>query len=381
MKITCEYCGNTFNDTEAQCPFCGSPNKGVVRSAQNQPKTIGELQEWYRSKGLPPAETTRFFIGVDYKGARAFGIFKDETSGVCTVYKNKDNGERAVRYQGTDEAYAVNELYQRLKQEIIQQKMNQAKKGGSSASAPIQGANFLSSMFKGVGALAGIVVAGFIGLMLIIIIIGGLIGIVENEPEEGYYSYNQNTYYYSYTNYGEEKMNWFMYDNTQGEWTGPIARDGISEDMSKNSHAKDFFLSKDWEENFKCTDFADSVYAKDIQTGLHVGDGYYKYDDDVYYHLDNSYDAGWYKYDEDDWTYVESSSLPIEMTHTSQLEDFYYTPEWDSSTQITDFESTEIYQDEIESRNSSWDDDDDSDFSWDSSDSWDSGSTDWGSDW
>ena len=58
---------------------------------------------------------------MDYKGPRAFGIYHDKYLGYV-VYKNKDNGERAIRYQGTDEAYAVNELFMRLKQEILEQK-------------------------------------------------------------------------------------------------------------------------------------------------------------------------------------------------------------------------------------------------------------------
>ena len=43
------------------------------------------------------------------------------------VYKNKADGTRAVRYKGTDEAYAVNELYLKLKDEILNQKAHQQK--------------------------------------------------------------------------------------------------------------------------------------------------------------------------------------------------------------------------------------------------------------
>ena len=54
-----------------------------------------------------------FFIGKDIKEPKAFGIYKN-SAGDFVVYKNKSNGERVIRYQGTDEGYAVNELYQRL---------------------------------------------------------------------------------------------------------------------------------------------------------------------------------------------------------------------------------------------------------------------------
>ena len=63
---------------------------------------------------------TRFFIGKDTRAPRAFGIY--EANGEFIVYKNKSDGSRAIRYKGTDEAYAVNELYMRLKEEILNQK-------------------------------------------------------------------------------------------------------------------------------------------------------------------------------------------------------------------------------------------------------------------
>lgn len=128
MNVICEYCGNQISDTEAKCPICGGVNRLVKRSVSDQPLTIEEFKEWYRSKGLPPYEVTRFFIGEDYKEPKAFGIYKDSVTGKVTVYMNASNGERKVRYEGFDETYGVNELYQRLKQEIIEQKELALKK-------------------------------------------------------------------------------------------------------------------------------------------------------------------------------------------------------------------------------------------------------------
>ena len=88
------------------------------------PKTIEELQAWYEARNLPPSDVTRFFIGVNYKGPKAFGIYKEGNDFI--VYKNKADGQRAVRYKGSDEAYAVNELYLRLKEEILNQKKSTA---------------------------------------------------------------------------------------------------------------------------------------------------------------------------------------------------------------------------------------------------------------
>ena len=112
-----------IDDTSETCPKCGAPLSGVHRTAKGQPKTIAELKEWYVDHHLPPEEITRFFIGKDVREPKAFGIYRDDL-GNFVVYKNKSTGERAVRYQGSDEQYAVNELYQRLKAEIADQKGN-----------------------------------------------------------------------------------------------------------------------------------------------------------------------------------------------------------------------------------------------------------------
>ena len=121
MKIICDYCGSIIDENNEICPNCGGTLDGVHRFADEQPRTIAELKEWYIARNLPSEEVTRFFIGKDIREPRAFGIYQDEF-GDFVVYKNKSNGERAVRYQGTDEAYAVNELYQKLKGEIADRK-------------------------------------------------------------------------------------------------------------------------------------------------------------------------------------------------------------------------------------------------------------------
>ena len=117
MKIKCEYCESYIEDSDEKCPFCGANNANVKRTADSTPKTIEQLKEWYAARNLPPYETTRFFIGINYTEPRAFGIY--EENGQFIVYKNKDDGSRAVRYKGTDEAYAVNELFLKLKSEVI----------------------------------------------------------------------------------------------------------------------------------------------------------------------------------------------------------------------------------------------------------------------
>ena len=116
MKRKCDYCSGFIDDTEEVCPHCGGVNDHVMRSADGVPKTIEELKAFCRAKNLP-LEKMRFYIGMDFRQPKAFGIYKD-SDGNFVVYKNKGDGTRAERYRGKDEAYAVNEIYQKLRSEI-----------------------------------------------------------------------------------------------------------------------------------------------------------------------------------------------------------------------------------------------------------------------
>ncbi|MBR2784109.1 MAG: hypothetical protein IKD93_07965 [Firmicutes bacterium] len=129
MRIKCEYCDHYLDDTDAFCGNCGAPNANMMRSANGIPKTIPELQEFCRLHNLPLAQM-RFFIGENYQGARAYGIYQDD-EGDFVVYKNKSDGSRAIRYEGKDEAYAVNEIYQKLKTEMTAERMNRRQAQGT----------------------------------------------------------------------------------------------------------------------------------------------------------------------------------------------------------------------------------------------------------
>ena len=121
MKIQCDYCGNYLDDADEKCPFCGAANKGIKRTGNQVPRTIEELKQWYIDKNFPDENTTRFFIGRDYPGPKAFGIYQ-QADGDFVVYKNKADGTRMTRYVGKDETYAVQEIYLKLKEEMQNQK-------------------------------------------------------------------------------------------------------------------------------------------------------------------------------------------------------------------------------------------------------------------
>ena len=133
----CAQCGASLGAEQQNCPQCGALNHEYAPAASSsparkggKPQTIDELKAFCAARGMP-LEKMRFFIGVDYKQPRAFGIYQDGQTYV--VYKNKADGSRAVRYIGPDEAFAVGELYDKLMAEHALR----AGKGTSSRSGAV----------------------------------------------------------------------------------------------------------------------------------------------------------------------------------------------------------------------------------------------------
>ena len=401
MKIKCEYCDSMFDDTLEKCPNCGAPNSNVRRSTADQPTTIEGLKEWYESKDLPPYETTRFFIGIDYKKPRAFGIYKDENTGNFIVYKNKDSGQRAVRYEGTDEAFAVNELFMRLKQEILEQKAHNISNGSNTgySGSVRHNTSGSGSLKKHKASLAGVIAIVIVismaccGPYLLTMLLSPLETLVVNlsPAEQGYYSYNGEDYYTCGPS--EDNKKWFKYDRAGGEWIKTSVEDKPELLMTKT--AQNYFRSFEYSTGYDFPNFYDSsVYYEYCYPAGYTDTGYYSYNNTDYYRLD-SYDTdSWYYFSNDtnDWEPAEYNDIPDDLKNGYNAKDFYYTPDWNSETQISDFEDTEyyaLYESENSSSSysgdsysySSWDDDDDYDYSWDSGSSWDSSSSDWDSDW
>ena len=217
MKIKCEYCNGYLDDTEEKCPNCGASNEHLKRVGNQVPTTISELEEWYKGHNLPPYDVTRFFIGIDYKNPKAFGIYKDDQTGNYVVYKNKDTGERKIRYEGKDEKYAVNELYLKLKEEIVNQKnLSMNKKNGG----------FFHKLIHGL-------LMGILETIIFFLFIFGIVFAITNYcPQRGYYNINNQEYYYV-------SGNWYIYSPVVGwkstskpEYKGRISQyyDGVSYD-------------------------------------------------------------------------------------------------------------------------------------------------------
>lgn len=257
MRVKCDYCGNYIEDTDKSCPHCGAPNERMQRSGTSVPKTIEELKAFCAAHRLP-LEQMRFFLGEDYRGPRAFGIYRDG-EGNFVVYKNKSDGSRAVRYRGTDEAYAVNELYQKMKSEISNQCARQSKGGGARGK-------------KGSGKLLALILAVYLGIQIIPALFRRF---APEGPPSGYYAY-EDTYYYN------QNDDWYYYDTGYNTWTPTTVPGTLGDNYTE------YFESSSYSGSEAPADFSDSAY-----------------------YVEPSYDEDW---DDDDWDWDSGDSWDSDST-------------------------------------------------------------------
>lgn len=252
MKTNCNYCGSLIDETDEVCPNCGATNINYKKTGNGVPQTIAELQQWYTDHNLPAPETTRFFIGVDYKKPKAFGIYQDQNTGNFVVYKNKDTGERAIRYEGKDEAYAVNELYLKLKERIAEEKAKNNIRRSKSSSRKKSNSSFIISTVT----------------IIVIIVISILISVFS--PNRGYYKYNGSQYYYL-------DDDWYIYNGV--DWV-PTS---VDSELSKNYH--DYYESSYYDSSWGGYDFEETSYYSNWQESS-------DWDSDSNWNSGDTWDAG-----------------------------------------------------------------------------------------
>ena len=282
MKIKCDFCGAMVDETEKSCPNCGAPLSGVNRTAPGQPKTIEELKQWYVDHNLPPEDVTRFFIGKNYKEPKAFGIYKDD-AGDYVVYKNKADGSRAVRYRGSDEEYAVNELYLRLKEEILNQKERNVERRAGNVKSGSSSADIGKGFGKGIMKTLVIMMATYIGLGLFAMGLAYVFSIIspsdkiDPKPSEGYYSYEGNDYY-------KQGNDWYYYDASGNDW-GHTVEEKIPEAVSGDIDGQ--YKT----ENHEGMAFEDSFWYHEPTEETDNSDSYDRDDDDDRNYRNDSWDS------------------------------------------------------------------------------------------
>ncbi len=243
MKTKCSFCGSFISDTDEICPNCGAVNENLMRSADGIPKTIEELKAFSDKHNLP-LKDMRFFLGEDFKEPKAFGIYKDD-DGNFVVYKNKADGSRAVRYQGKDEAYAVNEIYQKMRSEIRMRKQQKPSENDPDVKVGAQKAKQAALKKKRK-------IADFFSIFLVIflLVLYVVLSCVKS-PGKGYYNYDDTYYYY-------DSSSWYYYDDYNNQWEKTYS---IDDELSKNY--KDYSSGSDYSTDFGIDNFNNSQYYLD----------------------------------------------------------------------------------------------------------------------
>ncbi len=253
MLIKCSYCDNFINDTEENCPHCGAPNEGVKRTAGGVPHTIEELKAFVAAKKIP-VDKFCFHIGENYQGPKAFGIYKDEVTGNFVVYKNKTDGSRSVRYEGSDEAYAVNEIYQKLKEQVSDYRSYRMDKGrsGNQTSAP---AGNSSGRPRRRFPILPVIIIIFIAAFVFSHVRNSLIR-YRYGGYSGYTSPTYNQYHYDYNGipymFSEFNDTWYGYDDDGNTFeTVPPAEfvDNADDYFNYVDEYNSYTIDSDWDDD------------------------------------------------------------------------------------------------------------------------------------
>ncbi len=242
----CPFCDGTVRSDEKNCPHCGAANENYVVDTERtifQPKTIDELKEYCAERGMPLLRM-RFFVGEDFKEPRAFGIYRDGDRFV--VYKNKADGTRAIRYDGPDEAYAVNELYQKL---LVECHNRGIYPDGKQPPITRSGAAQTKSSPN---------IQRWLGLLIMVAIVLLSIGLSRicsstKHKNDGYYQFDYIPGYVWYR-YGD---NWYYSTDNDSDWQSGY-RPLDNESHTYTGDYDDYYVGKDYDSDWGVTDFKDS---------------------------------------------------------------------------------------------------------------------------
>ena len=265
-----------------------TPEEGQVsRSAPEKPagppKTIEELQAYCASHNMP-LRKMRFFIGEDYRQPKAFGIYRDGDEVV--VYKNKDNGERAIRYRGRFEERGVREIYDKLldechKRGIYPDGKPVARSGGGSGTSSSR-----KRKKRGGGCLSSMIQHPFL-FFIVLILLGAIVSSCSDSighRSDGYFRRpGDDKVYYHYGN------DWYYtYDeNESGYW--------YETDEFPESDYQSYSLGDAWSSDWGVSDFRESSTWDDLHTSSYSSSSSSDYDS-----WDSS-DSDWGGSDYDSW--------------------------------------------------------------------------------
>ncbi|MBR0464659.1 MAG: hypothetical protein IJJ23_09850 [Clostridia bacterium] len=222
------------------------------------PRTIDELRLYAQQKGMP-LEKMRFFVGVNYTEPRAFGIYQDGDRFI--VYKNKASGDRAVRYHGPDEAYAVNEIFQKLLQECHNRGIYPDRTEQPIDHEAVAKARRRAKLMN--------LLSGGVMAVVIIVIIASMYAF---NKDNGYYR-KDNTLYY------RDGSSWYYYDDTYDDWYYYYGR---------LYDYDDYYLGKSYSSSYGGSNVRDSDTWDDHHTSSSSSSDYDSWDSS-----DTDWDSDW----------------------------------------------------------------------------------------
>ena len=258
---TCPICGKPIEDNQLNCPHCGSTLLTLEELRNREPKTIEELLTYCDMHHIP-LEKMRFFIGLDVKQPKVFGIYRENDEVI--VYKNKSNGTRAIRYQGTNEAEAVKIILDKMYEEQDLRRINNQTPAQKRAEKERKQRAYTALGYITMGAVAGLAA-------------WGIYTSATNLPN--YYTYNNQ----HYVNYNDS---WYYYDYDSWE---PVDNDFYYSDFYY--HYDDYYDGQDYDYSSSYTSFQDSEYYEETTSWSD-----YDEDDDDWSDWGDSWD-----YNDTDW--------------------------------------------------------------------------------
>ena len=271
-KIKCPYCGAAIKTHDRYCPECGGPNEAYIADMEKRivhPRTIEEMLEYCAEHGMP-LQKMRFFIGEDYRQPKAFGIYRDGNTFI--VYKNKANGERAVRYRGPNEAHAVNELFQKL--------LDECHNRGIYPDGGAPGTSAAGKRRRTKGSWVLMIPVFIVAVSLAVSAVFAVVSKVKHK-NDGYYGTGDGTVYYRY---GEDWYYSYDYDYG-GDW---YETDEFPED-----DYREYALGDDWDSGWGVSDFRDSDTWEEIQERDSSSSDYDSPDYDDWDAGDTDWDTDW----------------------------------------------------------------------------------------